>query len=227
MVLYAVPRKLSEIVLEKGYLVWEPYVRIVYKTKRGKVDVIVDSVMPSVCRDPIVAVLTARKTKLIKLSEEKPLEGKVLNHDLSGYEIIDLFKSAYAKADELSKTSIDEFYERAQLDVDWSRYRAILLPSKRLLTRKEPIFRYLTGKDQTSPYTIGLFLKGLIESGLKITSDIDAEIKLSEKTYYPLVITNDLTFYEPAWKLDESILYSWLVNQYPDAREFFRDIWNR
>ncbi len=201
-----------------------PYIHLIYKSKKGKVDILVDSLTPDISNDPLIAVLTARKTKLLKMSSSEPLKGIKLNHRLSGEEIVEKFFEAYEKADELTRKSIDDFYEESQLDIDWSRYRALLIPSKRLLSRKEPIFKYLTGKKETSPYAVGLFLKGIIKSGLKIIESREVDIKLSEKAYYPIVITSDLTTYEPAWKLSESIIYNWILDEYSEVRDFFTKI---
>jgi len=224
LVVFAKPKKLSGIILSKGKLIWLPYIRLIYKSKKGKVDVLVDSLTPDISNDPLVAVLTARSTKLLNLVKEEPLESIKLNHRLSGYDLVDKFKEAYIKADELTRRSLDDFYEQSQVDIDWSRYRALLIPSKRLISRKEPIFRYLTGKSETSPYAVGLFIKGIIEKGLKLTDKLDVEIELSEKAYYPLVLTEDLEAYEPAWKFSESVIYNWLINEYEKVREFFNEL---
>lgn len=224
LVIFAKPKKLSEVIISKGKLIWLPYIHLIYKTSKGKVDVLVDSLTPYISNDPLVAVLTARKTKLLNLVSEEPLKSIKLNHRLSGQEIVKKFKEAYAKADELTKKSLNDFYEQSQLDIDWSRYRALLIPSKRLISRKEPIFRYLTGRNETSPYAVGLFLKGIIEKGLKLTDKLDAVIELSEKAYYPLIITSNLDVYEPAWKLSESIIYNWLINEYEEVRDFFNKL---
>jgi len=221
---YAVPKKLSETLMAEGRLIWQPYVRIIYKTKKGKVDILADSLIPELCKDPIVAVLATRKTSLVKLSTRKPIEGIVLDHRLSGLDLVNYFLEAYENAEKLAQVSEEDFYERTQLDIDWSRYRALFLPSRRLINRKEPIFRYLIGRNEASPYVIGLYLKGLIESGLKIVPKTRVDILLSQKAYYPLILTNDFRIYEPAWKLSESILYNWIIDKYPQVKEFYSSV---
>ncbi len=220
---YVKPKKFADVIIKNGLIVWEPYIRLKYETKKGKVDVIIDSLVPKIGGDAIVTVLLSRKSSLFKFVEKEPINGLKLDHKLDAKNIISLIKKAYNIARDLSTSSEKDFYERTQLDVDWSRYRAIFWPSKRIIERKEPIFRYLTGKDETPPYVIGKYIMGLIESGLKLNDVIDAHIHESGKIYYPLLITPELKVYEIGWKLNESIIYSWILENYPDVKSFYTE----
>ncbi len=228
MTYYAVPKKMAEILMSRGKLIWQPFLRIVYKAGKKKNDVLMDALLPVICNDPIVAVLLSRKTSLIKLSEKKPFpHGETLRHRINGEELLEMVKSAYVKTQELINKSYATFHDEMQLDIDWQRYRAIFVPTKRLIQRKKPIFKYLMGKSETAPYVICLFLKNLIKDGFKMTNETRVKILECEDVFYPLVITDGLIFYEPAWKLSESLTYNWVIRSFDKAKYFYMSVLER
>ena len=228
MTYYAIPKEMSEILLARGILIWQPYVRIIYRAGKKKNDIIVDSLIPKMCNDPIVTVLLSRKTKLVKLSKGTSLSGGMfLKPAMDGYDVMNFFRKAYSKVEEMLEKTSQDFDEQVQLDIDWQRYRAIFILTRRLMERHRPLFRYFVGKTEAHPYAVALFLKSLIENGLYIKKDINVEILSCEGVYYPLVITNDLKVFEIAWRLKDSLTYSWVLDKFPKVREFYENILQR
>ncbi len=216
---------MSEIILEQGVLIWQPYIRIIYETRKKRNDILVDALLPAICNDPITAILLARKTSLMRLSEEQILgKGIFLKPALDGPSIIEIIKQAFDKVEELLEASQSSFREELQLNIDWQRYRAIFIPTRRLIERKAPIFRYFLGRTEAHPYAIALFLKNLIRNGLNITDRNDIRLISSERAYYPLVITDNLKIFEIAWRLQESLTYDWVINHFPQAKELYENI---
>ena len=216
---------MSEIIISKGVLIWQPFLRIIYNSNGKKNDVLIDSLIPSICNEPLSAVLLARKTNIIKLIDKKPVDmGIELEPATNAENLLELVKEAYRKAEMLEEESRKAFREKREVEIDWQRYRALFIPTRRLIGRKEPIFRYFMGKREAHPYTVALFIKGLIKEGFNMTSNSEADILETKKIYYPLVITPNSEIYEIAWKLSESVTYKWALENFDSVKNFYNGL---
>jgi len=210
-----------EIIYELGKLVWFPYLRIKYKSPK-KMDVLFSCFTSNLTGTPQSTILLARNTGMFKFSTSKICRGKIIEVDLDSGDIISDIEETYRFVKMGLEKHIDEFREEIDLNIDWNRFRALFIPSQRLLERKEPIFKYLWGRRRSPIYSVLSFLKFLIEEGLGYRGN-EIYIRETEKVYYPIVITNNDEFFEIGWKFEKSLSYSWLYESSEKFRNFITE----
>jgi len=220
--MYTIATIKHDIILDMGTVFWFPYIRIAYKADKRR-DILFSCFTSKQTGDPLATVLLARKADLIEFKSSGSVENTVTEYIADPREIFDDVRNSYISARSMISRSRGEFLEEMSLNIDWSRYRAIFLPTRRIIDRDRPIFRYFAGNFEASEYAVAEFIKFLIEQGLGIDDSIiekGIEIVETKRVWYPIVVGGEGNIYEPAWKLERSIIFEWLESN----NDFFRSL---
>lgn len=212
----------QNIAYELGTIYFFPYTRLVYESDKRR-DILFSCFTSNLTKDPLVTILLARKVDLIKIEQQKEIPNAVSDFLSDPDDIFMDIKNVYSSAKMLIEGRKSDFLDEINLNISWSRYRALFIPSARFLRRTKPIFRYLLGDFNASEFSIASFVKFLIEEGLGITEDLlNKHINVIHKeiVWYPILIGENNNIYEPAWKLDRSSIFEWLIQN----NEFFKSL---
>ncbi|MCR8454333.1 MAG: hypothetical protein NDP13_05045 [Crenarchaeota archaeon] len=218
--MYNVATVLHDIAYELGAIYFFPYVRLIYKANEKK-DILFSCFTSTLTKDPLTTILLAREASLVKVQQVEEITNAITDFSYNLNAIFEDIKSVYLSARALVEGHRSDFLDEMNLNISWSRCRAILVPSAKLLDRTRPIFRYLLGNFSASKFSVASFVKFLIEEGLGITEDVlnkHIDIVQEEIVWYPVLIGKNGHIYEPAWKLEESVIFEWLVQN----NEFFK-----
>ncbi|MGQ4892943.1 MAG: hypothetical protein ACP6IP_10760 [Candidatus Njordarchaeia archaeon] len=191
-------------------IIWEPMLTIKYENSENKLyEILTDSLIPRILGDPISSVLLSRKKELFEFTLDKPLEGVELEHTTRGEEVINNFILVFEDLEKLKSEVYQNMKEEMNLNIDWSRYRSLLIYSERLLKRDKSIFPYLRGQEPISKkFVETVFLENILKIGLGIKTSQRPKIIEEKKVFYPLAVDEHNTVYEIAWKKDKSIAYT-------------------
>lgn len=222
LTMYVVATVDYDIAYEMGKIFWFPYLRIVYRANKQR-DILFSCFTSAHTEDPLATVLLARKTDLLRIEEAKDVSDTISDYMANPDDVFRDIRSSYVSAKRLLEKDRRGFLDEMNLNIDWSRYRAIFLPSRRILDRDKPIFRYLIGNFDVSEYAVAGFIKFLIEKGLGINDRIlrdGIEIISRDIVWYPILLGRNNNVYEPAWKLERSVILEWLS----ENNKFFKSL---
>ena len=213
--MYVAIRRDMKLFQETGTLIWFPYIRIQYVSSR-RMDILFSCFTSRHTGEPELTVLLARATKIFNLRRGTP-EGTKIHIDFEEKDILRDIDMAYKDTLAMMEQTADAFRERINIDIDWERWRGILIPSRRLMERRGPVLRYLLGRTEADPHALARFLRFIIEEGLGYRGHIC--VLETNIVYYPIVIIGD-DFYEAGWKNSPSLAYLLLY----ERSEKFRNI---